>query len=139
MNRPQVRLLVVILAFALGMLCGGWAARKRSWRRWDPQARHAQLMRKFSGRLDLSAEQRAQIGRILETSHQRMRSLHDQVRPQFEALRGDTSRQIRALLRPDQAVKYDALEAEFAKRRGKRRGRWHGPGGSATTSTEEQP
>jgi Spy/CpxP family protein refolding chaperone len=137
MSRPQARVLAILLAFVLGMLCGGWVARKRTWRRWDPQARHTHLMQQFSSRLDLSAEQQAQIGRILETSHQRLRSLHEQVRPQFEALRGETSQQIRALLTPDQAVKYDTLEAEFATRRHKRRGRWRGPSAWPTASTEE--
>lgn len=125
MNRLRVGVVIAVsLAFVAGAVCGGVVVRRRGWQRWDPEKRRAQLMRTFKEKLELTDQQSAQVGRILETSHQRMRSLHDQVRPQFEALRKDTSQQIRALLTSPQAEEFDDMEARFAKRWEERRRHW---------------
>ena len=117
MSRQTVHLIgSVVIAFILGIGVGTAGARKRAWHRWDPQKRHEQILKTFSKRLNLTADQQTEIGKILETGHQRMRSLHEQVRPQFESLRAETSGQIRALLKPEQAEKFDAMESEFNKR-----------------------
>jgi Spy/CpxP family protein refolding chaperone len=132
MNSPRVRqIAALVLAFALGMLAGGSGARQRRWHRGGPETRQHHLLQLFSRKLDLTAQQQTEIGGILEQSHQRMRSLHEQVRPQFEAMRAETTQQIRAVLTPEQAAKFDAMEEKFAKHWSKRRERWRSgyPGG----------
>ena len=116
MSRHTVHLIgSVIIAFLLGTAVGTSAARNHMRQRWNPEKRHEQMVKLFSDRLSLTAEQASEVEKILQNGHLRMRSLHEQVRPQFEALRTETSQQIRALLEPEQIEKFDAMEAEFAK------------------------
>ncbi len=117
MSRQTVHLIgSASIAFLLGIAVGTSSARNHMRQRWNPEKRQEQMVKVFSDRLSLTPEQASEVGKILENSHLRMRSLHEQVRPQFEALRAETSQQIRVLLKPEQTEKFDAMEDEFAKR-----------------------
>jgi len=127
MSRRSIKVVLAFLVvFLAGAVAGDWMAKQRreSWR--DPQKRQQRMLETFSKKLDLTPEQRQQVAKILEDGQLRMRSLHDQVRPQFEALRTETSKQIRAVLTPEQATQFNTIEAEFATRRERYRNRWGG-------------
>ena len=107
---------VVLLAFAAGLWCGKMCgAKSRGWGMWGGES-HQRTLDKFSRTLNLTPQQQEQVGAILEERRMQMRALHYQVRPQFDSMRAQTRDQIRAVLSPEQAVKYDALEAETNQR-----------------------
>ncbi len=130
MNRRGLWVTIAIVAaFLAGTGFGKWATQERWGRRWDSdgKGRQERMRKTFSAKLDLTGEQRAQVAAILEEGHLKMRSLHEQVQPQFEALRNETHDQLRALLTPAQTEKFSILEAEMAKERERRWGNVKNP------------
>ena len=116
MKRHLPLIAACVIAFILGMVCERGVMRARIGHFWSDD-HTAHLVQLFSHRLKLTADQQTKVGAILEASHQKMRALHEQIQPQFEALRSDTHQQIRALLTPAQAQTFDAMEAKFDARR----------------------
>ena len=116
MKRHLPLIAACVMAFVLGMLCQRWILHAR-FGHWDGEDHTARLVQLFSRRLKLTTDQQAKVSAILDASHQKMRALHEQVQPKFEALRADTQQQIRALLTPAQAQTFDAMEAKFDARR----------------------
>jgi Spy/CpxP family protein refolding chaperone len=72
--------------------------------------------------LNLSDAQLQQIDQIFDLSSKKMADLQKQIEPQFQAIRVETRAQIRQILDPDQAKKFD----EFVRQIDERRKR-HGP------------
>lgn len=71
--------------------------------------------------LDLTDSELQQIDRIFDESSQKMADLHRQVDPQFQAIHQETRAQIRQVLDPEQAKKFDEHVRQIDERR-KRRG-----------------
>ena len=72
--------------------------------------------------LNLSDAQTQQLDQIFDLSSKKMADLQKQIEPQFQAIRVETRAQIRQILDPDQAKKFD----EFVRQIDERRKR-HGP------------
>ncbi len=105
---------LLALAFALGGLAGGAAtmlaergAHPEGPREGGPQG----YVNMLKAELDLSAEEQQVVGGILKRHEPAMDSIWQMVRPQFEAERQAVRREVRAVLKPDQAAKYDRLIA----------------------------
>ncbi|RMG14794.1 MAG: periplasmic heavy metal sensor [Planctomycetota bacterium] len=78
--------------------------------------------------LGLDPEQSAKLRAVFESRRKRMRAVFAKVRPELEALEEELHAEIRALLRPEQVARFDALRADFeARRRRWRRGNRAGP------------
>lgn len=75
---------------------------------------------KLLERLDLSAEQDAEVDVIIERSKQRMEAVWDTVGPRFHAIMDSTRAEIRAVLDPAQRVEYDRLLEERQREKEKR-------------------
>ena len=110
-----IRLLV--LAFALGGLVGGAATmladRGNHPSDHDGDGREGYVAR-LRGELDLTAEQGDVISGILRRYEPVMDSMFRVIRaehPELDQQRMAVRREIRATLRPDQAIKYDAMVA----------------------------
>jgi len=121
MSREQRHVLMwvaaVLLAFAAGLWCGkSCANRSKGWGGMWGSESHERMLEQFSRKLSLNPQQREQVSAILEERRKQMRALHYQVRPQFDSMRAQTRDQIRKVLTPEQAAKYDALEAETDQR-----------------------
>ncbi len=82
-------------------------------------------------KVDPTAEQQSQIDSILRVHRAAMKSLHEEFRqaldqfrktydPRYEALIKETREEIKGVLTPEQAAKYDSLLAENARRRAER-------------------
>jgi Spy/CpxP family protein refolding chaperone len=69
--------------------------------------------------LNLSDAQLQQIDQIFDVSSKKMTDLQRQIEPQFQAIRVETRAQIRQVLDPGQATKFD----EFVKQADERRRR----------------
>ena len=101
----------------LGLACGFQYARcLRFPHHKDNHSRHERLLKKFSSRLDLTADQRTQVDKILSNKRSRVSALFDEMKPRFETIRKETSDDIKKILHPDQQQKYEALDAEMEAR-----------------------
>ena len=94
-------------------------------RMMDPATRAAQLQKQ----LTLTDEVTAQVKTILTDSMAKMQSLRTNggSREDMMAIRTDESTKIKALLTPDQATKYDEIQAEMRARRGQGGGNGDAP------------
>ena len=68
--------------------------------------------------LALSAEQRAQLDRILDERHRQMSVVLAPVRPKMDSISAAARSQIRAMLGADQQERFDRFHRELAARRG---------------------
>jgi Spy/CpxP family protein refolding chaperone len=127
MKRTWVLMLGALLA---GILIGAAGA---SWAvacRWKTPF-HERLLDRFSSTLQLTPQQREQVGAILEAKRQRIDALRAEIRPKFDELRMSTGAEIRALLSPEQQTRFDEMETKRAQQvarwreRRKRGNTWH--------------
>ena len=75
----------------------------------DPKV---EMMQFYSSRLNMTDEQREQMGRILDETTGEYDSLRKSMKPQFDKIRNGARQRIRAMLTPEQQPKYDALVQE---------------------------
>ncbi len=95
-------LLLGVAVGAVGMFLYAWYG--GHWHR--PMTRH-DFVKYLSHQLKLDSNQIDQVTQILDASSKKFDDLRAQARPQFDALRQQTDDQIRQVLRPDQAQKFD--------------------------------
>ena len=122
--------LLVLVVFALGLLLGGvgnhlWGA--HVWGSGPPRgAGHPPPPgQSFSARMGLSPDQQKQLDAIFNDTHPQFQALD----AQREALHLQVRARIRAILTPDQQVKFDAMtKDQDARGRGPNHG-GPGPGG----------
>jgi Spy/CpxP family protein refolding chaperone len=112
------------LIFLTGLLLGAaltWHFgdfRRGPWRDRDRQYQF--MIKHFSRKLDLTADQKEKITKIFDDSREKMKKLREESRPKFEALRQETRGEIRKILNTDQLKKFEDLEARWEARRKKR-------------------
>ena len=75
------------------------------------------ILEKLNKELDLNAEQKTQVEKILESKLPKIKELRETVRPQFSAIRESIQTEIRGILQPEQQAKFDRLVENFEKRR----------------------
>jgi Spy/CpxP family protein refolding chaperone len=126
-QRGKTRLkiwLVVVGIFALGCVTG--ASLDSAYRLRALGQSHAGDERRDSKKdafekmrrdLDLSEQQAAQIGAIVEQTRNEYRALRAEVRPRYNSLRQNSRAKIRALLTPEQQKRFDEKVAERDARR----------------------
>jgi Spy/CpxP family protein refolding chaperone len=103
----------VIVVFVLGIALGGIATYVREERVWGSQSipRHG-AMQQFAREANLTPDQQKQIQSIVDDTKVKYRQLYDPLDAQREAIRRDGRGRIRAVLTPDQQIKFD----EFIRR-----------------------
>lgn len=74
------------------------------------------MIKKLSKDLHLNEGQKTKVSAIFDLKQPQMMALHEQMRPQFEALRNSTNDEIRKVLNPDQISKFEQINAEMEKR-----------------------
>lgn len=113
----------VVIALLVGLTVG-WFAAARFAHESRPSWKHEKLIDKFSRELELDADQKAKIEKILELKREQFTALRNEVKPRFEQIRNASKTEIQKLLTPLQQQKFGALEARWEERREKRRARW---------------
>lgn len=68
------------------------------------------MLEEITHDLDLSPEQRKQVGDILHEQRDKLRSIRSEVHPRFETVRNETQQRIAALLNPEQLEKFNELK-----------------------------
>lgn len=112
----------IAVAFFIGLIIGTFATvtlRRTMRRNWNRDAMHARLIKKFERRLELSADQKAQVEKIFDANRVKMDSLFSEIRPKLELLRKDTGVEVKKILNEKQQKEYDKLDAEMSARMGR--------------------
>lgn len=107
-----IRLLV--LAFSLGALIGGGVTLLIDRGNHPPDPRDAgrqSYLSRLSDEVGLTTEQQESVTKVLDQHEPVMDSIWRSVRGPFDAERQAVRREIRAVLTPDQVIKYDAMLA----------------------------
>ncbi len=125
-------LLVFLLGFAGGGLAGYWGAKAGWFHRFGSGGERGPL-KWLTRELDLTPEQQEQLEPILDKTGQEYFRLYEKVRPEFEQVRQQTREKIRALLTPEQRVRFEELVREIEKREAKAREKY------APSAEEEAP
>jgi hypothetical protein len=107
--------LYFLLTFILGAVVGAAGMFSYTWYggHWHQRLDRNYVIQHLTTELMLDDQQTAQLKQIMNDASQKYQVLHDQVRPQFEALRQQTDSQIRQILTPDQARKFDDLVRQW--------------------------
>jgi len=124
----QVRAAAAVI-FLLGFAAGALALNSyRAWRDAQAQPTQQDRFRQMSQRLQLSAEQEAQVRRIFDDTRSQLDALRKESEPRVQEIRGQADERLRQALTPEQWQKFQQMRDE-ARRRG-RRGRAGGEGQS---------
>jgi Spy/CpxP family protein refolding chaperone len=111
----------VALVLLLGILIGSMGAQfylKRTYHHFpDRKARAERLMRVLSKKLDLSEQQKAAIGQIVDQTEEKLHKHYLQARPEAERIVQESFSEIRKQLNEDQKKKLDILRERFQRHR----------------------
>ncbi|NQU11113.1 hypothetical protein HQ590_10005 [bacterium] len=117
----------VALIFLLGMAAGGLLTAKllQHKMRWvalgGPPVVGDIIVRRLSWQLRLDRTQREQVRGVMTDTQRELEVLRTRIRPEARRILTAAEEHVRAVLRPEQAARFDRLLAE-------RKARW-GPGG----------
>jgi len=100
-------LVVFVLGLALGGVGGYGLMRHRLGPPEGPQRTH--IVRRLTRELDLSTDQQARAGQIVDQLLARYKAIHDQTVPQYDAAREQARDELRAVLTPEQRQKFEAF------------------------------
>ena len=106
------------LTFLLGIIVGGAGMFFYGWYggHWHRHPRKEVIVRRLTHDLNLSEAQVQQLGPIVDDSMKKYSALQVQVDPQFRAIREESRKQIRQILTPEQATKFDELVRRMDER-----------------------
>jgi len=83
---------------------------------WQHGPDTQRLLNKFDRELDLDAQQRESVGKIVDKHHQAMMSLQKEVAAKFADLRMSMRSEIQEILNPEQLKKFQAVTARWDAR-----------------------
>jgi Spy/CpxP family protein refolding chaperone len=145
--RPWKAILAALVIFLAGAASGGLAARLYLGEHYRPAprasaggppvpwtAQRGEFLRRIGSQLDLTADQRQRIDRMINESQQRMKGLWEPVAPLAQEEMRQLRRNIAAELTSSQRERFDKLLEKRGPRRPgeltnqhRREGRWEGP------------
>ena len=113
----------VILVFLLGSLAGALVTHKIYQHRiegiikGEAKPMRELIVRRLNYELHLDSIQLEQLRIIVKETHEEMKNVRKQFRPQIEEILSRSQNKVRAILRPDQLEKYEKIIAERKKKR----------------------
>ncbi len=110
----------IIVVFATGVLCGGaltflaFHPERPSWTEGRSREKRSpdRLLKSFTEKLELDAQQQEQFRTLLIESRDQFRAAH---REASQKIRQATREKLRQILRPDQLQRFDELMAEASR------------------------
>lgn len=112
----------VLLVFILGILCGFlvthllYKYRIESILTGRAQTREEVIVNRLDRKLGLDERQEGQIRTIIHETHEEIKALRNQLRPQTEAVIEKAQTNISMILTPEQRKKYEQIIAERKER-----------------------
>ena len=103
---------VFVVGILVGLAGGAWGLRY-FWHHGPFNPGH--ILSHMDRQLHLTADQKARIAALLQEESVKMKFLRDEASKQFEVLRQEGAQKIRALLDPQQQVKFDEMKKRFEK------------------------
>lgn len=117
-GRWQVRAAAALI-FLLGFAAGALALNAfRAWRRADTQTTQQDRFRALSERLQLSAEQQAEVRKVFDDTRAQLDALRKESEPRVQQIRGQADDRLRQTLTPEQWRRFQQAREEW--RRGRR-------------------
>jgi Spy/CpxP family protein refolding chaperone len=117
MTKWQVRLAVLTL-FVVGFIAGALAMNIYRGRQLSPRAGGRGGFERMIEKLNLTQEQRTQVGDIFEDARKQLAELRSASEPKFREVRKNTDERLQAVLTPEQWEEFKQMTS--------RRGRPHG-------------
>lgn len=77
-----------------------------------PHSREEALLRRLTERLSLDSQQRQQVKTIIHETHDKIHRVRQRIRPEIETLVSESQQRISAVLRPEQRLIFETLNAE---------------------------
>jgi hypothetical protein len=118
--------LYLLLTFSSGVAIGGfgfWLYTSRSVSagsgRLSPEEYRKRYVQEMETRLKLTPDQLQKLSLILDSTRALFKEVAEKHRPEFDAIQQHQTRQIRAILNPDQQAEYEKLRAEREARKKK--------------------
>jgi flagellar basal body-associated protein FliL len=121
--KKRKAIISILIVFLLGSLAGAlitheiYQHRIESFIRGEPK--RELIVRRLSHQLNLDAAQLSQLRVIVEETYDGIKNVRKQIKPQIEAILESSQNRVRAILLPDQLVKYEKIIAERKKKREK--------------------
>lgn len=109
----------IIIGFFLGGGFGAWQDRQQAarWMQFSSEQKKEQILGRFSRELKLTPDQQAQVKKILNSTYDQTQTLQAEIRPKFRAIRSEMRQEVRVLLTPEQAKRFDVMEAKWDARK----------------------
>ncbi len=93
----------------------------------SPSGLRMEVLRRVERELDLTPEQRTEVDRIISGSQERTKKLMEPISPQLHAELQATKEAVRAVLTPEQRVRFDELLKQQQRPRDQKHPPGHGP------------
>ncbi len=113
-----------VMIFVLGIIIGAAGMYSYGWYtgHWHRRFSRHHVVDYLQQQLNLSQAQTQQLQQILQAMDKKESALHDQVAPQFQAIREEARDETRKILNPSQVQKFNAMCVRWdAARRAKHR------------------
>ena len=94
----------------------------------NPEEFRKHYLNNMQSRLNLSQDQVAKLGSILDETRARFHEVHQKLQPDLDEVQKEQQEKVRSILSPDQRVEYEKMLAERQQRQQKQGGRGGGPG-----------
>jgi Spy/CpxP family protein refolding chaperone len=123
-SKWQVRLAVLIL-FVVGFIAGALAMNLYGGRQFAPRAGGRGGFERMLERLNLTQDQKTQVGEIFDEARKQLSELRRESEPRFREVRKNTDERLQSVLTPEQWTQFQ----EMTSRRGRRHDRPRREGG----------
>lgn len=109
--------LYFVITFIIGVILGGAGVYYYAWctghwrRKWSEE----RIIHNLTRDLNLTPQQVPDLRTILDDNIKKYHAIQESIRPQLEALHGETDDRIRHILNPQQLTKFNELVREHQK------------------------
>ncbi len=116
-------ILSIILIFLLGGMAGAFVMHTMDQQRMermvkgDPHMMREIIIQRLKRELDLDQAQLEQVRAIVSDTHNEIREVRKQIRPQIDQVLQRSEDRVRAILRPDQVEKFNKIVEERKRKR----------------------
>src|SRR5438132_1513933 len=107
-SKWQVRLAVLLL-FVVGFIAGALAMNIYRARHWSPRSGGRGGFEQMLDRLNLTQDQRTQVGEIFEGARNQLAELRKESEPKFREVRKNTDERLQSVLTPEQWEQFQQM------------------------------